>query len=180
MEPQPGAASPDPARLEEATEFAESMASLWALSTYISRTTAGLPTLPQAQASALRRIMAADPDGLTPSDLATAMGVSRAMVSDHIRRLEGHGLVVRRRSEGDGRSVIVSGTDLGRHVHRSFHSGIALAMAEAFSMLPKRDLERLARAAGTFEQLQANLTAIADRVGAAGEAAEGRIAAPRR
>ncbi|WP_062388045.1 MarR family winged helix-turn-helix transcriptional regulator [Demequina iriomotensis] len=168
----------DLARLAEATAFAETMASLWALSTYISRTTSALPTLPPAQASALRRIVAAGSAGVTPSDLAAAMGVSRAMVSDHIRKLQAHGLVARRRADGDGRSAIVSVTAHGLEVHRSFHSGLALAVAEAFSTLPHEDLERITRAEESFTRLKEHLTAIADRVGAAGEAAEGPSAAP--
>ncbi len=163
----------DVERLNEAKALADTLASMWALSTYISRTTAGLPTLPTAQASAFRRIVGAGEHGIMPSELAAAMGVSRAMASDHIRRLEEQGLVTRQRAEADGRSVLVTSTEHGRTVHRTFHPGIAHAMAEAMPMLSARERHQLERSIGAIERLQGHLTAIADRVGTADAAPTG-------
>lgn len=63
---------------------------------------------------------------LSPRQLAQAMGLSQATVSVLLERLEGRGLVARRKAEGDRRQVRVCLTPAGRqrtaHAPESLHA----------------------------------------------------------
>lgn len=145
----------------QVAEFTELLGSLWGQATLSSRARGGLPVLPPSQARGLRLVIAEE--GMTPTRLAEAMGMSRPMVSDIVRKLEEAELVERRRSTADGRSVVVSATEHGRFVQRSFHAGVAESVAEAFAALAPEDLYSLLAAVPALRRLHAQLTTIAAR-----------------
>ncbi|MCV2394350.1 MarR family transcriptional regulator [Actinotalea sp. M2MS4P-6] len=161
----------DPTLADQASEFAEVLGYLWQEATLATRSKGGLPVLPPSQALALRLVIATE--GLTPTALAAEMRLSRPMVSEVLRKLEEQGLVERRRSRLDGRSVVLSATDRGHYVRESFRSGISAAMSEAFESLSARDIQRIMRSMPALDQLQKHLSGIADREEAAA-AARGR------
>ncbi len=156
----------------EAAEFAEMLELLWRYATLASRSSGNLPALTPSQAFALRRVTGSE-DGITPTQLAADMRLSRPGVSEVISKLEENGLVSRRRSDMDGRSTIVTVTDRGRYVFDHFRTGIEDAVTEAFSTLPKRDLKRLMGEVPAMARLLDRLTGIAEREeSAAGQRSE--------
>jgi DNA-binding MarR family transcriptional regulator len=146
----------------EAAQFAEMLGLLWRYATLASRSSGNLPVLSPSQALTLRRVITSD-GGITPTQLAADMRLSRPGVSEVIGKLEEAGLISRRRSEQDGRSTIITATERGHYVFNHFRTGIEDAVAEAFTTMPKSDLKRIAGTLPAMSHLLDRLTGIAER-----------------
>lgn len=156
-----GAPRSEPTTSDDAADFTEMLGSLWQLVTLASRSHGDLPVLPPSQARALQLVIAT-PDA-TPTQLAAEMDLSRPMVSELVRKLEQGGLITRRRSVEDGRSVILTATEHGRYVVRSFREGVNSAVAEAFGGLARRDVQRIMGSMKALGELRTRLVEIARR-----------------
>lgn len=155
-------AETDPVLVTEASQFTQMLGELWGFATSASRSRGDLPVLPPSQARALRLIVTGD-SGITPTRLAVQMGLSRPMVSEVVRKLEENLLVERRRSRADGRSVVVTATERGLYVHRSFRLGLVDSVAEAFGSMTHGDVRRIMDCMPAFERLHEQLLSIAER-----------------
>jgi DNA-binding MarR family transcriptional regulator len=110
---------------------------------------------------ALRRPEAAD--GISQRGLATWMGIEPPTVLRHLDRLEGAGLVARRRDDRDRRVVRVTMTAAGRRRFQQLAVVMSAADAELRAQLTGREVDVLNRA---LEKLHAYVAAAGD--GAAG------------
>lgn len=72
----------------------------------------------------------------TPKAIATRMGVSQATVTALIDRLEGKGLVLRKRSEADRRQTILSLTEEGRAALERAPDALQQRYVKRFESLP--------------------------------------------
>ena len=61
----------------------------------------------------------ADAAIITPSDLAAYIGITRPTMSRLLRGMEARGLVMRAAGQGDGRSVALALTPMGRAAHQA-------------------------------------------------------------
>ncbi|MGC3992839.1 MAG: MarR family transcriptional regulator [Propionicimonas sp.] len=146
----------------QSSQFAEMLELVWRKATLASRSSGNLPALTPSQALALRRVISAE-TGITPTELASDMELSRPGVSELIGKLEENGLVSRRRSEVDGRSMILTPTERGLYVFHHFRSGIDDAVNEAFSTMSRKDVKRLVGDLPALAHLLDRLTGIAER-----------------
>jgi DNA-binding MarR family transcriptional regulator len=103
-------------------------------------------TFPQAQA--LRAIY--DRGRLQPAALAEHLGVTRGNVTGLVDRLEERGLLVRRPSAQDGRSVDLALTAQGRRLVVQAEAASRDALDEGFARLGPEDVRRLV---GLLERL---------------------------
>ncbi|WP_084099544.1 MarR family transcriptional regulator [Demequina sp. NBRC 110051] len=136
----------------DAVAVIEAVGALWRHATEAARDQALLPSLTPAQVRTLRIIARAGAKGITPAAIAAELSVSRPLASDTVRRLEQGGLVERRRTPQDGRSVLISTTARGAAAERSFHSGLAVAMDRAFVQLSTEERAALAAAVPALER----------------------------
>lgn len=98
--------------------------------------------------AALRR--AGPPYALRPTELYRALMVSSGGLSDRLRRLEARGLVFRRPSEDDRRSMLVELTAEGRRViERAFREDMEVEN----QIVSKLDETKRAELAGLLEEL---------------------------
>lgn len=149
-------------RTETEAQFAELLRDIWRSVTRATRSMGDLPTLPPSHAAALRALLASK--GLTPTQLAAELRLSRPTISELIRRLENDGLVDRMPSATDGRSVVLMPTARARYVHRAFRSGVVGVVAEAFEHLPAEEAEHLLSAIPTLTHLLEQIEKTADRI----------------
>jgi len=154
----------NPRTIDAETEFAELLRDLWRAVTRAVRSMEHLPTLPKNQADALREIVTSG--GVTPTQLAAALGLSRPTISELIQKLEEDDFIVRRPSRIDGRSTVLMPTERARHVHQAFRTSRVSVVSEAMRRLPVRDSRRLLADVPALTQLRAELERIADRADA--------------
>ncbi|MFG3026527.1 MarR family winged helix-turn-helix transcriptional regulator [Streptomyces sp. NPDC048254] len=128
-----------PVRTE--ARFAEVLRDLWRAVTRATRSMAHLPTLPPTHAAAVRALLASE--GLTPTQLAAELRLSRPTISELIRRLEDDGLVVRMPSTTDGRSVVLIPTKRAAYVYEAFRHGVVDVVADAFGRLSDEETGQL-------------------------------------
>jgi DNA-binding MarR family transcriptional regulator len=153
---------------ETEIQFAELLRNLWRAVTRWTRVTGGLPTLPPSHAEALRRLLASG--GLTPSQLAHEMSLSRSTISEVISKLEDADLIVRRPSRTDARSVVLTPTEHASYVHETFRRGRADCVAAAFAMLSADDASQLRADIPVLQRLLTHLETLAEQ--ADGEASK--------
>jgi DNA-binding MarR family transcriptional regulator len=163
-------AADTPASSESEAQFAELLRDIWRAVTRASRSMGHLPTLPPSHAAAVRALLVSD--GLTPTQLAQALDLSRPTVSELIRRLEQDGLVVRVPSTTDKRSVVLVPTKRAGYVHQAFRRGVTGVVTDAFSGLSEEDARRLLSTLPSLGRLLERVEGIADA--AEEEAAERR------
>jgi DNA-binding MarR family transcriptional regulator len=117
---------------------------LWRAVTRATRSSEDLPTLSEPHAVALRRLVTLGP--LTPAQLATELHLARSTVSNLLRELIALGLVERRPSTADGRSVLLVPTDRAHSVLARFSRGRTDVMHVALAGLSAEDTGPLAAA----------------------------------
>ena len=69
-------------------------------------------------------------DGCTPTEVVRELGLSKSTVSSQIDQLEGKGLMERRPSNSDGRSVLLHVTDKSRAFSGEVESFVSMIDAE--------------------------------------------------
>lgn len=89
-------------------ELANSVIALQRAIVRAARSIEDLPPLPTAQAEIIGKLSASGP--LTPVTLAAELGLARPTISNLVKSMVADGLLTRRPSEVDGRSVIVDVT----------------------------------------------------------------------
>ncbi len=94
-------------------------------------------------------------DGLGVGDIGDRLALDSGTLSPLVRRMEGAGLVTRRRETGDERRVTVHLTDQGRSLEQQ-----AADVPEALGSM-------LADDSSQYEQAKASLSALIDRLEAA-------------
>ncbi|HTT93902.1 MAG TPA: MarR family transcriptional regulator [Solirubrobacterales bacterium] len=95
--------------------------------------------------------------GATAGEIAEAARLSPASVTGMLDELERDGIVVRERSEGDRRRVLVTLTDEGRAVLGKRRRRWLQRWEAAMEDVPERDLEAAAEAMGRIATLLDNL-----------------------
>ncbi|KAA9158718.1 MarR family transcriptional regulator [Amycolatopsis acidicola] len=127
-----------------------------------TRAVEALPSLPEAQVAVLRTLVETGP--LTPAQLAGELHLARPTVSNLVREMAAAGLVERRPSPVDKRSVLLEPTARGRYVRETFTRGRAEVLARAFAEIPATDRKRLTGALSALQRLLARVEAAADAV----------------
>jgi len=108
------------------------------------RAAEGLPDLPEAQVLMLRTLETAGP--VTPGQLADELHLARPTVSNLVRELAANGLLDRKPSEQDGRSVTLELTDRAHGLLEAFNRGRQEVLAKALRSIPEDDRQNLAAA----------------------------------
>ncbi|MFC7340557.1 MarR family winged helix-turn-helix transcriptional regulator [Saccharopolyspora griseoalba] len=119
------------------------------------RAAEGLPNLPEAQVLMLRTLETAGP--VTPGQLADELHLARPTVSNLVRELVGNGLLDRKPSEQDGRSVRLELTDRARGLLEAFNRGRHQVLTEALRSLPDGDRANIAAAVPSLGLLRKQL-----------------------
>ena len=138
-------------------QLADLLRALWPALVRAVRVAEQLPPLPEAQVAVLRTLVAAG--GLTPGQLAVELGLARPTISNIVTELAQQGLVERRPSLGDGRSVRLLPTTRARDLLASFRRGRAKVLDHALKSLPPEHGERLLSALPALELLLVQLEA---------------------
>lgn len=92
-------------------------------------------------------------EGVTPKDIIAATGLDAGYLSRILKRFERAGLVRRARSDGDGRSVVVSATAEGRRAFADLDRRTLARMQALLAGLAPPDEARLVHALGDAERL---------------------------
>ncbi|GIF26148.1 DNA-binding MarR family transcriptional regulator [Actinoplanes tereljensis] len=114
-----------------------------------------LPALPESQVAVLRRL--SHSGGQTPAQLADDLHLARPTISNLVRDLTADGLVERRPSPADGRSVLLVPTARAEEMLNAFRQGRSEAMTRAVAQLPAEDRARI-------EAALPSLTLLLDRI----------------
>jgi DNA-binding MarR family transcriptional regulator len=125
-----------------------------------SARSAGLRPLTEAHATLLRTLVSDGP--ATPARVASELGLARPTVSNLVRDLVSEGLVERRPSSADGRSVSLAPTVRARQQLAEFGRGRSDALARALGELSAPDRDCLIAAVPALGRLLERLTADAD------------------
>lgn len=112
--------------------------------------------------------MLAHHDGITQSELAEHLNVSRPTVTVMLQKMEKAGLILRAVDEVDQRCTRIHVTGAGKELHRRFKAVTDDLIAETIGPLAEKDQRELARLLGEFS---ANMDLALERAGEAeGEA----------
>ena len=93
-------------------------------------------------------------EGINQKDLAFLLGIRPQTLGEMLQKLEGRGLVERKKSESDGRAVEVTLTDEGRVRAAEIAERRKLAAADMFGTLTEDEKEQLA---AILDKLEAEL-----------------------
>ena len=129
---------------EPQDELAWLLPAMWRAVVRATRSAEHLPALPESQVATLRKLVARGP--LTPAQLADELELARPTISNLVRELIVEGLIERRPSATDGRSVLLVPTEHARNVLQAFRRGRGEVMAQALAGLSPDDRERLTAA----------------------------------
>ncbi|GHF32861.1 DNA-binding MarR family transcriptional regulator [Amycolatopsis bartoniae] len=129
-----------------------------------TRVAEGLPTLPEAKVAVLRTLVRTGP--LPPAQLALELHLARPTVSNLVRDMVGEGLLERRPSDLDKRSVLLVPTARARRVLDKFTRGRKEVVSRALAEIPARDRARVLNALPSLHRLLVRLEAMADQSGA--------------
>lgn len=140
-------------------EVADLIHGLWRAVTKATRSSEHLPTLSEPHAVALRKLLALGP--LTPAQLALEMHLARPTVSNLLRELTAQGLIERRQSKADGRSVTLVLTERAREVLSSFSRGRMDVVHLAMAQLSAQDAAPVVAALPSLRLLLKHLEAMA-------------------
>ncbi len=125
-----------------------------------TRAVEGLPALTEAQVALLRVLVTVGP--LTPAEVAAELRLARSTVSNLVKELGGEGLVDRRSSALDGRSVVLAPTARARELFETFNRRRGTVLSSALAEIPAEDRERLAAALPALRGLLERLMAMGD------------------
>lgn len=84
-------------------------------------------------------------DGCTPSDVVKHLGISKSTISSQVDQLEAKGLIKRKPSESDGRSVLLYATQISKSYFLEVESGIKQIDDQLMSTLASDDRENATR-----------------------------------
>ncbi|MFJ8921405.1 DNA-binding transcriptional regulator, MarR family [Streptomyces sp. LamerLS-316] len=154
------AAATAPLRSETALELSHLVSALWKLMVRATPAHAGMPVL-ESQVSILRTLVAAGP--MPPAAVADQLRLARSTVSNLVRDLVDDGLIERRPSPVDGRSVFLAPTAHGRAVLQRFREERVRVVETALEAVPPEEMHRLAAALPALELLLAEFEHMADR-----------------
>lgn len=143
-----------------ADQLATLLQALWRAVEHATRSFEQLPSLPEAQAEILRKLVAAGPS--SPTQLAAGLDLARPTVSNLVRDLTAGGWLERSPSATDGRSVLLSPADRAREVLEAFDRGRAEVLARALAETPAKDRAELAEAMPALRRLLERLQAMAE------------------
>lgn len=152
---EPHRAMPDPGE-----ELARLMPLLRRAMVRATRAAEGLPTLPEAQVAVLRTLLATGP--LSPAQLAVELHLARPTVSNLLRDLTAEGLIERRPSTVDKRSVLLVLTARAQEVLETFTRGSGEVLGRAIADLPPADRKRVVAALPSLNRLLEHLQAMAE------------------
>jgi len=109
-----------------------------------------------AQAGCLQAL--AHRDGMSQSDLAEMLHVSRPTVTTMLQRMEGAGVIERRADESDSRITRVFLTPKGRELADRMHAGFVDMMSVSMGSMPDPDKREFTRILGAVnDQVEAVL-----------------------
>lgn len=120
-----------------------------------------MPVL-ESQVSILRTLVAVGP--VAPAAVAEELRLARSTVSNLVRGLVDEGLVERRPSEVDGRSVLLAPTAHGYAVLERFRKERVRVVDSALAEIPSADADRLAAALPALRMLLAEFERMGDEV----------------
>jgi DNA-binding MarR family transcriptional regulator len=143
-------AQADPERYPE-ERLSGLLRALWHAVVRATRAAEHLPSLPESHVAVLRTLVAAEE--LTPAQLAAQLRLARSTVSNLIRELTVEGLVERRPSAADGRSVLLVATDRAREVLEAFGRGRVEVVARALDDLSEADRQDVVSVLPALERL---------------------------
>lgn len=143
---------------DPADELARLLPALWRAVVRATRSAERLPALPESQVSALRKLVAKGP--LSPAQLAVELDLARPTISNLVREMTAEGLVERRPSDTDGRSVLLVPTVRARNVLEAFRRGRGEVMARALDGISTDERERLVAALPSCRRLLERLQAM--------------------
>lgn len=87
------------------------------------------------------------------TELAELEGVAQPTMTQLVKRLEGQGLVDRRRQPDDGRVVVVSLTEAGAVAFDGYRTQAAVALSRYLDGMSDEEIEALAQATETLAEL---------------------------
>lgn len=119
---------PDASLVADAAAFSDALGELIRVVQFRDRDRACCYELSVSQCYALKAV--ADASGLTVNELAGYLYLDKSTASRIANGLVEKGLVVRERSQEDGRIVHLVATDAGREVHERIESDLAEEYAE--------------------------------------------------
>jgi len=134
------------------------MPALWRTLMRATRSSERVPAI-ESQVSILRKLVSVGP--MTPAQLADELHLARPTISNLIKGLQADGIVERRPSDTDGRSVVLAASPLGREILETFRRGRAEVLREAMNNLGRADRERIATALPSLESLLRELEFLA-------------------
>lgn len=100
-------------------------------------------TMHPAQAMCLRALSAED--GISQSDLAGILHVSRPTVTTMLQKMEASGVIERRPDEHDARLTRIYMTEAGRGMGERFHALFAESIASSVGQMPENDRREFLR-----------------------------------
>lgn len=142
-------------------QFAHLVPALWRTMKRASRVEGKLPAN-ESQVTILRMLILHG--DLTPAQLAELLRIARPTVSNLLKDLVSSGLVERRISEHDARSMLISATAEGRDVLQAFRKDRVAIVHAALDRLPAQEQEDLRRLMPTLRHLLRQLEVVADDV----------------
>ncbi|PKQ21078.1 MAG: hypothetical protein CVT66_01050 [Actinobacteria bacterium HGW-Actinobacteria-6] len=100
-------------------------------------------TMHPAQAMCLRAL--SREDGISQTDLADALHVSRPTVTTMLQKMEAAGVIERRDDEHDARLTRIYMTEAGRAMSERFHALFADSISASVGQMPEDDRRELVR-----------------------------------
>jgi DNA-binding MarR family transcriptional regulator len=145
----------------EVQELSHLLPALWRGLTRATPASENMPVL-ESQVTVLRKLVAAGP--MSPAQLADELYLARSTISNILRELVDDGMIERRASPLDGRSVVVTPTDYGSSTLEQFRVGRADVLRSALNGLEPDDLESIRAALPGLARLLQAIDRAADEV----------------
>jgi DNA-binding MarR family transcriptional regulator len=153
VEPIP---SPD---ADPIAQFAHLVPALWRTMRRASQVEGKLPAN-ESQVTILRMLILHG--DLTPAQLSEYLRIARPTVSNLLKDLVASGLIERRISEQDARSMVISATREGREVLQAFRDDRVTMLRLALERLPEDERSDIDRIMPALRHLLRQLEAVAD------------------
>lgn len=144
---------PRPTYLEysdEVQELSHLMPALWRTLVRATRYENEMPAL-ESQVTILRRLVSRGE--MSPAQLADELHLARPTISNLIKGLVAEGIIERRPSELDGRSVLLAATTRGERIIDTFRRGRLEVLTDALASIPERDRTVIVGSLESFEVL---------------------------
>ncbi len=142
---------------EEVQELSHLMPALWRTLVRATRFEDEMPAL-ESQVTILRRLVSRGE--MPPAQLAQELRLARPTISNLIKGLVADGIIERRPSESDGRSVLLAATPRGRRVIETFRRGRLDVLTDALATIPETDRAVIVGSLESYEVLLHRLEAM--------------------